>query len=143
VLTGSYHEYFYGTSHLSMRIGELSKITGVSISTIRLYEREGFIAPASRTEGKFREFTPEQERRLNFIKRVRNLGFSFDDVKALLAMSDADADAAHDAEEVIKRIRSGISMRKSHLTSLDRQLERVLEGELPAPGLEDAFLPPS
>lgn len=124
-----------------MRIGELSKITGVSISTIRLYEREGFIAPASRTEGKFREFTPEQERRLNFIKRVRNLGFSFDDVKALLVMSDAGA--AHDAEEVIERIRSGISMRKSDLTNLDRQLERALEGVLPAQGLEDAFLPPS
>lgn len=124
-----------------MRIGELSKNTGVSISTIRLYEREGLIAPASRTEGKFREFTPEQERRLNFIKRVRNLGFSFDDVKVMLAMSDAGA--GHSADEVIERIRLGISMRKNDLTNLDRQFKRALEGKLVERGLEDAFFPTS
>ncbi|MCH7863001.1 MAG: MerR family transcriptional regulator [Proteobacteria bacterium] len=53
-----------------MQIGELSRVTGVSIPTIRVYEREGLIAPADRTDGRFRIFTETQRQRLDFIKRL-------------------------------------------------------------------------
>lgn len=122
---------------VSMRIGELSRSTGVSISTIRLYEREGLITPASRTDGKFREFTPEQERRLKFIKRIRNLGFSLHGVKALLELSDASP--ILDAQGAIERIRSSVATRTSDLAVLDRRLGKALVGESPTQGLEDAF----
>lgn len=103
-----------------MRIGELSKKTGVSIPTIRLYEREGLIGPAARTQGKLREFTLEQERRLDFIKRVRNLGFSLDDVKLLLNIAVA-ADEG-EGRDVLRNIRHGIVTRKQDLDRLERCL---------------------
>lgn len=101
-----------------MRIGELSKITGVSIPTIRLYEKEGLIGPASRTQGRLREFSPEQEIRLNFIKRVRNLGFSLDDVKALLDLSGNAEE--NKRRNILQSIRSGIKTRRDDLARLER-----------------------
>lgn len=116
-----------------MRIGELAKDTGVSIATIRLYEREGLIQTASRTKGKLREFTTDQKRRLDFIKRVRNLGFSLDDVKALLAEKNApDLD-------VMERVRHGIAIRKRDLGQLEDRLLKVSAGVSLAADLDGAF----
>ncbi|MBJ7438039.1 MAG: MerR family transcriptional regulator [Sphingopyxis sp.] len=120
-----------------MRIGELSKITGVSIPTIRLYEREGLIDPASRTEGRFREFTPQQERRLNFIKRVRNLGFSLADVKALLMLSNGVDDSI--SSEFIDHVRDEISDRQHDLKALEKSLRKMIVGALPASELDRTF----
>lgn len=118
-----------------MRIGELSKTTGVSVATIRLYEREGLIGPADRTDGKTRVFSEAQKRRLVFIKRVRNLGFSLDDVKALLAFTDSHQ---QDRVSLVERMRSGIASRKRDLARLEKHLNSALEGSSPA-DVEDAF----
>lgn len=103
-----------------MRIGELSEKTGVSVPTIRLYEREGLIGPAARTQGRFREFSCEQESRLVFIKRVRSLGFSLDDVKSLLNIANCSGDDERRA--VLHSIRRGIVTRKRDLDRLERCL---------------------
>jgi len=118
-----------------MRIGELSKTTGVSIATIRLYEREGLIGPAERTDGKTRVFSEAQKRRLTFIRRVRNLGFSLDDVKALLAFADVHE---QDRVSLVERIRSGIASRKRDLTRLEKHLSSALKSSSPS-DVEDAF----
>lgn len=104
-----------------MRIGELSKTTGVSIPTIRLYEKEGLIGPASRTQGRLREFSPEQETRLDFIKRIRNLGFSLDEVKTLLDLSGTAEDS--ERRSAIQKIRNGIKTRRDDLASLEKFLD--------------------
>lgn len=120
-----------------MRIGELSKATGVSIATIRLYEREGLIDPASRTEGKLREFTRGQQCRLDFIKRIRNIGFSLDDVKALLALSSATGRTT--SSELMERIHDGIASRKRDLDRLENCLREAGEGVIPLESLDKAF----
>lgn len=120
-----------------MRIGELSEITGVSIPTIRLYEREGLIDPASRTVGRFREFTPDQERRLDFIKRVRNLGFSLDEVKAFLALS-READEAS-CSELWDRIDAAVAGRERDLNRLMDCLRDARTGVIPFADLDSAF----
>ena len=120
-----------------MRIGELSKATGVSIPTIRLYEREGLIDPASRTEGKFREFTREQERRLDFIRRVRNLGFSLDDVKALLASPGATEGGAN--SKLLQRMFDGIASRRRDLDRLENCLRDAGKGTVSPQDLDKAF----
>jgi DNA-binding transcriptional MerR regulator len=122
-----------------MRIGELSKNTGVSIATIRLYEREGLIDPASRTVGKFREFNPGQERRLDFIKRVRNVGFSLDEVKALLALADAtDGEAT---AKLTEQVFAGISSRERDLAQLKRCLQDAQASVVSFADIDWAFRP--
>jgi DNA-binding transcriptional MerR regulator len=119
----------------TMRIGELSTATGVSIATIRVYEREGLIQTASRTKGKLREFTSDQKRRLDFIKRVRDLGFSLDDVKGLLSHSGA-VDVT-----LVDRIFDGIKIRKRDLERLEVRLSKVRAGALTVNDLDSAFGP--
>jgi MerR family mercuric resistance operon transcriptional regulator len=70
-------------------IGELARQTGASIETIRYYERIGLMPRPPRTSGGRRAFGPESLSALNFIRRCRELGFSLDDVRALLALRKA------------------------------------------------------
>lgn len=69
-------------------IGELSKLTGVNIETIRYYERQKLMADPPRSTGGHRCYSSDHLKRLTFIRRSRQLGFSMAEVKELLAMVD-------------------------------------------------------
>lgn len=71
-----------------MRIGELARSTGVNIETIRYYEREGILPAPARAENNYRVYADPHRRRLGFVKRARGLGFTLEDVRALLSMID-------------------------------------------------------
>jgi DNA-binding transcriptional MerR regulator len=72
-----------------LRIGEVAKRTGIGIETVRYYEKVGAITPPSRRANGYRVYTDAHVRRLFFIRRTRELGFSLEDVRSLLALSDA------------------------------------------------------
>lgn len=69
-------------------IGVMSRETSVNIETIRYYERIGIMPRPDRTEGGNRQYNHDQLKRLFFIKRCRELGFSIEEIKALLQMVD-------------------------------------------------------
>jgi MerR family mercuric resistance operon transcriptional regulator len=69
-------------------IGALSKRTGCHIETIRYYERIGLMQPAARSAGGHRLYGEVQSRRLGFIRRTRELGFTLDQVRTLLKLVD-------------------------------------------------------
>ncbi len=69
-------------------IGAMSKKTGVNIETIRYYERIELMPKPDRTAGGNRQYNHDQLKRLSFIKTSRELGFSIDEIRALLEMSD-------------------------------------------------------
>lgn len=68
----------------ALRIGEIALRSGVSIDTVRYYERRRLLPVAPRTEGGFRLFTPETVERVQFIKQAQELGFSVDAVCPVL-----------------------------------------------------------
>jgi MerR family transcriptional regulator, mercuric resistance operon regulatory protein len=70
-------------------IGELARLTGASIETIRYYERIGLMPRPPRTGGGRRAYGPESLATLNFIRRCRELGFSLNDVRELVAQRHA------------------------------------------------------
>jgi MerR family mercuric resistance operon transcriptional regulator len=70
-----------------IRIGELSRRTGCNIETIRYYERVGLLPRALRSEARYRLYEGDDVRRLTFVRRARELGFSLDEVRALLGLS--------------------------------------------------------
>lgn len=79
-------------------IGELSQRTGCNIETIRYYERIGLI-PAPPRRGRYRSYGPEDVGRLGFIRRARELGFTLDEVRALLRLAaDGQASCANARE---------------------------------------------
>lgn len=73
---------------MTVSIGALSKRTGVKIETIRYYEKIGLMPPAPRKESGHRYYTQALAMRLRFIRRGRELGFSLEDIRALLGLED-------------------------------------------------------
>lgn len=71
-----------------LTIGGLSDRTGVNVETIRYYEREGLLPSIPRTAGGHRVFGDAHLRRLLFIRRSRELGFSGAEIRALLDLVD-------------------------------------------------------
>ena len=70
----------------AIQIGELSRRTGCNIETIRYYERIGLM-PAPPRRGRYRSYGGEDVGRLGFVRRARELGFTLDEVRALLGLA--------------------------------------------------------
>ena len=106
-----------------MRIGELSAETSVSIQTLRYYERRGLLPAPHRRASGFRVYDPDTTRRVRFIRRAQDRGFTLQEIGGLLAFWEHPAKAcgaveqrARDTLERIdlkiadlKRMRSGLS----------------------------------
>lgn len=69
----------------ALRIGEVSTRAGVSIDTVRYYERRRLLPVAPRSQGGFRLFTPETVERVQFIKQAQEIGLSLDEIGQLLS----------------------------------------------------------
>ncbi len=63
----------------SQTIGRLAEAAGVNLETVRYYERIGLMPAPDRTESRHRRYLPAHQRRLTFIKRARELGFTIED----------------------------------------------------------------
>jgi MerR family mercuric resistance operon transcriptional regulator len=105
-----------------LSIGELSRLTGVNIETIRYYEKVDVLPAVPRKESGRRVFGPRETRTLAFIRRARELGFSLDDIRGMIALGapgDAPCVEVRDvAARHIKAIRGKIADLK--------RLERLL-----------------
>jgi len=78
-----------------LTIGALAKATGAKVETIRYYERIDLLPAPPRTAGNYRAYSAAHLRRLRFIRRCRDLGFSIDAVRDLLRLAEStDADCA-------------------------------------------------
>jgi MerR family mercuric resistance operon transcriptional regulator len=73
---------------VKLRIGELGKATGCNIETIRYYERIGVLPAPPRTDNGYRLYGESHRTRLIFIRGARELGFTLDEVRGLLALVD-------------------------------------------------------
>src|SRR5262249_24712357 len=73
----------------ALRIGEVAERAGVTIDTVRYYEKRRLLPTAPRTEGGFRLFTADTVERVQFIKQAQDLGFSLDEIGELLTIGGA------------------------------------------------------
>ena len=71
-----------------LRIGEVSRLTRVSIETVRYYEKIGLLPEPQRTAAGHRVYLSDHLKRLTFIRRGRGMGFTLDDIRNLLGLVD-------------------------------------------------------
>ena len=110
-----------GTSERPLTIGQVAKGAGVGIETVRFYERQGLLAEPTRRSSGYRQYTDDVVRRLRFIRRAKELGFSLREIGELLALRDAPDATAGDVKaraeakvaEIEERIRDLQRMRKA------------------------------
>ena len=82
-----------------LTIGGLSQLTGVNIETIRYYEKIKVLPAPSRAENRRRLYGPTERRILAFVRRSRELGFSLDEVRALLRLGGPEIQQPFDARQ--------------------------------------------
>jgi Cu(I)-responsive transcriptional regulator len=106
-------------------IGDMAKATGTKVVTIRYYEQIGLLPVASRTGGNYRSFTPEHVRRLRFIRRCRDLGFTLDQIRELLRLSAKEHQDCGEVDRITAEHLAEIEQKVSDLTRLADELRRL------------------
>lgn len=130
------------TEHLqtpSLTIGGLSDRTGVRVDTIRYYERIGLLPPSPRSRGRHRVFTEAMVAKLTFIRRSRGLGFSIDEIRALLHLASADEPCAAVRKMSVEHL-TRVRHKLADLKRLERALARLTEACTPQPGRDCPIL---
>lgn len=113
-----------------LMIGELAKLAGVTAETIRYYEKERVIPRPKRTgSGKYRRYEQADADRLRFVKRARDLGFSLDDVRELLALAQSSPAKPCDNVDGIARAHlAAVEEKIARLTQLRAELTQLTDG---------------
>lgn len=116
-----------------LQIGELAKRAGVSIDTLRYYERMHLLPNAARSSGGFRLFSSEHVERVRFIMQAQELGFALEEIRGLLATGGADEckkvrDLLQrkliEMDERLKSLKSFRGMLARHLAACDAELSK-------------------
>jgi MerR family mercuric resistance operon transcriptional regulator len=109
-----------------LAIGTLSRLSGVNIETIRYYERVKMLAPPPRTAGGRRIYGANDLRILVFIRRARELGFSLDEIRALLRLGGPAKASCREVREIAAHHLEDIRRKLSDLKKLERLLARTV-----------------
>jgi MerR family copper efflux transcriptional regulator len=101
--------------------GTAARRAGVGIDTIRYYEREGLLPEPQRRASGYRDYGPDVVERLRFIRRAKDLGFTLEDIRELLALST-------DRKRGVKTVKQRAEARLSEVEQRIRELQRMRRG---------------
>lgn len=117
----------------ALQIGEISNRSGVSVDTVRYYEKRKLIHSVSRTYGGFRLFKPQTIEQIKFIKQAQELGFALDEIKGLLGSESAEEcrtvrellqQKISEVDEQIKNMKAFRKTLSDHLKACDEELNQ-------------------
>ncbi|HEY7334136.1 MAG TPA: helix-turn-helix domain-containing protein [Bryobacteraceae bacterium] len=108
-----------------LNIGGLSKETGVKVVTIRFYEKIGVLAVPSRSAGNYRIYGQQHVRRLHFVRRCRELGFSLDQIVDFLRLSSEDSSSCSKVCRIAERHLKDVEAKLADLKRLATELRRI------------------
>jgi DNA-binding transcriptional MerR regulator len=113
-----------------LTIGKFAAAQGVSVETIRFYQRRGLLSRPERQGGGFREYGADDQWRLAFIRRARTLGFTLGEITELLGpaqASSAQARSAHDIRQAAEVKLDSVAAQIGELVKLQCRLRRLVQ----------------
>ena len=108
-------------------IGQLASYSGVTVDTVRVYERQGLIEIPRRRSNGYRHYTKEYIRRINFIKWVQALGFTLNEIKELSSLPRLSTHACKEIRDRLESKLNIIEKKRKDLLRLKRSLESVIQ----------------
>lgn len=109
-----------------MKIGEAASLSGVSAKMIRYYESVGLIAPAFRRDNSYRDYAPRDVEELRFIFRARKLGFSVEEIAALLALWRDKARPSAEVQRIARNHLDELEARIAEMQAMASTLRRLV-----------------
>lgn len=127
----------------SATIGVISKQAGVKIETIRYYESIGMLPAPPRSDGGYRIYDLDQLKRLKFIRRCRELGFTLEKIKSLLRLVDSHHYTCNDIKDITSEQLDEVRHKISDLKKLEKILKDMTDkckrGKVPECPIIDAL----
>ena len=111
-----------------MNIGQVSKATGVSQRMIRHYEGTGLMPPPDRRDNGYRDYPPVAVERLRFIANARDLGFSVEEIAALLCLWDDRDRASSEVKAMALQHADDLARKAAALEAMRRALLDLAQG---------------
>lgn len=109
-----------------IQIGQVSARTGLSVDAIRFYEKQRLLERPRRTNGGFRLFQTEDIRRIEFIRRAQQLGFSLPEIRELLLLHRENGEACSHVRDRVRAKLNLVREKIQELSALERQLSEKL-----------------
>jgi DNA-binding transcriptional MerR regulator len=119
-------------------IGELARATDVPIKTIRFYEDVGLLPPAPRAANGYRLYEMDDVQRLRFIRKVRSLDISLDDLREIVTLWEQDQIQCSQVEQLLKQKLTEIEQRIKMLQALQDDLQTLLHQAECCPSQDEA-----
>lgn len=109
-----------------IQIGKFAERTGLSIDTIRFYQRIGLVKQCARSEGGFRLFTDTELKDLVFIKKAQELGFSLAEIKQLSILNQEQDHACSQVRDLLECKLKDVREKAAQLLRLEEELNKAL-----------------
>ncbi len=110
---------------MGMQIGAVAEAAGVSVQTIRYYERIGVLPEPDRSASGYRQYTPEAIQRLTFINRAQDLGFTLEEITELLDLRIENPEACDTVRTKAGRKIRTIHQKIHRLQKMEEALETL------------------
>jgi len=111
----------------AITIGVLAVETGCTVPTIRYYEEIGLLAPASRRGGGHRVYGDADRRRLTFIRRCRDFGFSIKQIRELVGLVGTPNSDCTVARNLVQSHLDGVRRKLKELRAFERSLKQFID----------------
>ncbi len=109
-----------------MNISHAAKASGLPVKTVRYYADIGLVAPAGRTEAGYRSYDAASVRRLAFIRRAREFGFSIEESRELIGLYQNDARSSADVKKLAAKRLEQIEQKQRELQVLHDELKHLV-----------------
>ena len=109
-----------------LTIGKLATLAAVSTDTLRYYEREGLIAPTTKSEGGYRLYGKHAITRIRFIRQAQHCGFTLTEIRELLALRNQRAACCGDVRKLAVEKKLQLEGKIKAMKLMSHALDRLI-----------------